>query len=65
MTEVKKRLALTLNESAEACGVSKWAIEEAIRRGELVPRYPNSKPVIRVVDLDEWLENLPTERPAS
>lgn len=54
------RLALTLEESAEACGYSKSTIQVAIERNELVPSYANSKPVVMVTELQRWLESLPS-----
>lgn len=55
------KLALTLDEAAEASGYSRRVIQIAIARHELIPSYANSKPVIRVAELDRWLESLPSE----
>ncbi|MGF3056193.1 helix-turn-helix transcriptional regulator [Microbacterium sp. YY-01] len=57
------RLSLTLDEAQKATGVSRSIIEQAIRNNDLIARYPSSRPVIRVADLDEWLKSRPTERP--
>lgn len=56
------KLAYTYVEAAEACGVGETRIKEAVRNGELVARYPSSRPVITRDELDEWLRSLPTER---
>ena len=59
-TEVP-RVALSINEAAEAVGYSDKVIRQAIATGDLVARYgTGSKPVIRLVDLDAWLLALPT-----
>lgn len=58
------RLALTYDEAAAAVGYSKHVIRDAIDRGELAPSYgAKTKPVIRVTELQRWLDTLPTERP--
>lgn len=59
------RLAFTLPEAAEVAGVGVTAIKEAADRGELLKRYPTSRPVILAEDLEAWLRSLPTERPSS
>jgi hypothetical protein len=56
-------LALPLPAAASAAGYSVDVLRLAITRGDLTARYANSKPVIRVADLDQWLANLPTEAP--
>lgn len=58
-------VAADLERAAEASGVSKTTIREALADGALVAHYVGgraSKPVIRAADLDEWIESLPTER---
>lgn len=55
------RLALTLPEAAEAVGYSLESVRAAIRRGDLVPSYANSKPVVMVEELERWLRSLPAE----
>lgn len=57
------RLALTYEEAAVAVGYSKTTIRQAIERGELVPSYgTKAKPVVRITELQRWLDTLPTER---
>jgi hypothetical protein len=51
--------------AAIATGHSESVIRRAIRAGDLIPRYPTSKPVIRAVDLQAWIDRAPTERSAS
>lgn len=58
---MKAKLAYTLDEAAEACGVSKDVIKRAIARGDLVPVYPTSRPVLLAADLLAWLQSLPSE----
>lgn len=59
-TEVP-RVALSINEAAEAVGYSDKVIRLAIASGELVARYgTGTKPVIRLADLDAWLLARPT-----
>lgn len=57
------KLALNLPSAAEAAGVSIEIIRRAIDQGDLVPRYPSSRPVLLVKDLEAWLESRPTTRP--
>lgn len=58
------RLALTYLEAAEACGYGLTTIRQAIDNGALVASWATrTKPVIRVAELDRWLESLPSERP--
>lgn len=56
------KLALTIAEAAEAVAYSDDVIRLAIKRGDLQASYANSKPVIRVTELERWLDALPTER---
>lgn len=56
-----QKLALTFEEAAEASGYSIRTLRTAVRNHDLIARYANSKAVIRVSELDEWLAALPTE----
>ena len=56
-----EKLALTIDEAAEAASVSDDVIRKAIRRGTLTASYPSSRPVIRVAELERWLTDLPSE----
>lgn len=57
------RLAYTYQEAAAAVGVSVDIIRRAVARGDLVPRYPSSRPVLPASEMQAWLEHLPTEPP--
>lgn len=48
-----------------ASGIGETTIKKAIANGDLIPHYVGNKIVIRAVDLDEWVQSLPTERAAS
>lgn len=54
-------LAVTIDEAATACGVSRDVIKRALRAGELIARYPSSRPVIPMDELRSWLDSCPTE----
>lgn len=56
------RISYTIAEAAETCGVSEPVIRRAIRKGDLVPHYPTSRPVLLADDLHEWISSSPTER---
>ncbi|MBT1001187.1 hypothetical protein KIH31_01115 [Paenarthrobacter sp. DKR-5] len=58
---MKPKLAFTLDEAAEACGYSVATLRRALRNHDLIARYANSKPVILVSELEEWLCSLPME----
>jgi hypothetical protein len=47
----------------EIIDVGKSTIYEAIERGDLLKRYPSSRPIVIESDLDSWLTSLPTENP--
>lgn len=57
------KLAFNFEEAAEATGYSVDTIRRAVRNSELTARYANSKPVVLVTELNEWLNALPTETP--
>lgn len=44
-----------------ATGLGETTITQARNRGDLVAHYVGRKPVFRAVDLDEWIQSLPTE----
>lgn len=56
------KIAYTIAEAAAACGVSEPVIRRAIRKGDLVPRFPTSRPVIPADELDDWIKSAPTQR---
>lgn len=55
------KLALTFEKAAEACGYSVRTLKYQVAAGNLRARYANSKGVIRVEDLAQWLDDLPAE----
>lgn len=55
------KLAFNFEEAAEATGYSVDTIRRAVRNSELTARYANSKPIILVGELNEWLTSLPSE----
>ena len=56
-------LAYRVNDAAAACGVGRDELYAAARRGDLVFRYPTSRPVIERRELERWLKSRPTESP--
>lgn len=46
-----------------ATGVKETKLREAINRGDLTVHYHDSKPLLRAVDLDDWIRSLPTTKP--
>ena len=58
-------IAYNYDDAAAAVGLkSVFTIREAVRRGELIPRYPNSKtPIILHTELLAWAESLPVDKP--
>lgn len=65
MTAPIPRYALTRAEAAASVGLSEKTIQRAVDSGDLVQHFSGSKPLIRVTDLEAWVESLPTERRAS
>lgn len=56
------RVSFTIADAAIATGISERTIRDAIADGVLVAHgvgAKSSKPILRAVDLDEWLESLP------
>lgn len=49
--------------AAAASGLGETTLRTAIAKDELVVHYYGTKPVIRAVDLDDWIRSLPTEKP--
>jgi Helix-turn-helix domain len=53
-----------LPDAAELVGVSLRTLQRAVDQGDLIVHYAgqrNTKPIVRAVDLDAWVESLPTE----
>lgn len=59
------RVSYTLADAVTATGISEDTIRAAVADGSLVAHYVGAKatkPVFRAVELDEWVESLPTVR---
>lgn len=57
------KIAYTVAEAAEMVGYSERTLKQAIADGNLVPRYANTKAIIRHVDLEAWVDGLSAESP--
>lgn len=53
--------AYTVQEAGAAYGTSPDVIRAHIKSGNLVARYPSSRPVIGADELKNWFNSLPTE----
>lgn len=53
-------LAITIPEAVKLSGMSRTAIYEALKRGDLVARKAGRRTLIAFVDLESYLDNLPT-----
>ncbi len=65
MTITLTRVSYTLAEAVVATGISEDTIRAAVADGSLVAHYVGAKatkPVFRAVELDEWVESLPTTK---
>ena len=54
-------ISLSIPDAAAAVGYSETVLKEAINRGDLVPRYENTKGVIPADELLDWVKSLPPE----
>lgn len=59
MSATNGRLALTRAEVCESVGISESTLRRVIQSGDLVERRLGSKRLIRVADLEAWLDSLP------
>lgn len=57
------KLAYTIPNFANAVDLSTSSIYDAIKAGDLVPVYPNRRPLISKAEGERWLASLPSERP--
>lgn len=57
------RVALTLDEVAEAAGVSRTRVKMAIRDQQLTAHKAGRVTLVLVEDLRAWLSSLPTTTP--
>ena len=53
-------LSITIPEAVKLSGMSRTAIYEAMKRGELVARKAGRRTLIGFADLEAYLANLPT-----
>ncbi|HEY4267564.1 MAG TPA: hypothetical protein VGM94_05165 [Galbitalea sp.] len=59
---VLDKLAYSIPNFAEAVDLSVTTIRDHIDAGNLVPSYPNSKPIITRAEGERWLRSLPAEK---
>jgi hypothetical protein len=55
-------IAYDLEGAARAVGLSVFPIKQAIKAGDLTPRYSKSKPLIGHDELAEWFASLPVDK---
>lgn len=61
-TPIHARISMTYQDAALLTGHSVNTIRAAVARGDLVPHYPTTKPVLLAEDVEAWVRNSPTER---
>lgn len=59
------KLAYTIPNFADAVDLGIEKIRQHIARGELVPSYVDSKPLIMREEGERWLRSRPAEKPSS
>lgn len=57
------KTAYSFEEAAAEVGYSVRTLKQAVADGRLIAKYENSKGIIRQIDLDEWLDRMPSEPP--
>lgn len=62
-TDPDLTLALPIPDAAKSIGMSPSALRRLIAAGEIIARYPTSRPVVDVRELRAYLDRCPTERP--
>ena len=63
--QITSPISYRIPEAAAAVGVSEWTLNEALKRGDITRRYPDSRPLIGHDDLVAWFESLPVDKPGS
>lgn len=53
-------LSVTIPEAVKATGLSRSALYEALKRGDLTARKAGRRTIIAVADLERYLDSLPT-----
>lgn len=61
MSADEGKKAYTVQEAAKAYGVSLDTIRANIKAGNIIARYPTSRPVISAKEMDAWFDSLPSE----
>lgn len=56
------KLSYSVDELADASGLSDWTIRQAIKDNYLTAHWSGRKQIILAADATSWLEALPTER---
>lgn len=59
-----QKIAYTFAEASIQPGYSKRTLRYHVAERTLIAKYADSKGIIRRVDLESWIENLPEEAPA-
>lgn len=54
------QIAVTISDAVKATGISRSALYEAMKRGDLAARKAGRRTLIRVSDLESYLASLPT-----
>jgi hypothetical protein len=57
-------ISATLEAAAKATGIGVKQIRDASEAGDLPCRWAGNKRIYRAIELDEWVQTLPTERPS-
>lgn len=59
------RIAYSVKGASEQVGLSQSLIREAVRDGDIEPRYARTKTLIEHDELVRWVRELPTEKPGT
>lgn len=54
------KIALSIREACEAAGVGRTVLYEDIAKGRLVAHKRGRRTLIKVIELERWLDELPT-----
>lgn len=65
MSAEDEKKAHTVQSAAKTWDVSMDTIRAAIKRGDLIAKYPTSRPVISTKEMEAWFDALPSEAPVS
>lgn len=56
-------IAYRITAAADAVGISESSLKKILDRGDIAPRYPDSRPLIGHEELVAWFESLPVDKP--